>query len=204
MARRQAVESVAPGVAVHSISALRADGLDALHPYLARGRTAVLLGSSGAGKSTLANALLGYERQAIREVRAHDGRGRHTTTTRELIALPSGGWIIDTPGLRELQLWADEGAAAVVFEDVAALAAFCRFRDCTHQAEPGCAVREAVASGELDSARLASHHKLERELHHLAAREDQAVRQAERRKRRTMHRAARRLYRTRDGGKRGG
>jgi ribosome biogenesis GTPase len=128
-----------------------------------RGRTTVLLGSSGAGKSTIANALLGERRQATQPVRESDSRGRHTTTRRMLIELPGGGALIDTPGLRELALWAGQDSVNEVFDGIAALARQCRFRDCAHSGEPGCAVSDALETGELDSARFASYQKLRAE-----------------------------------------
>jgi ribosome biogenesis GTPase len=160
---------------VIALSALEGRGLGALAPWLVAGRTIALLGSSGAGKSTLANALLGETRQSTGEVREDDSRGRHTTTRRELMALPGGALLVDTPGMRALGLWTDEEALAGAFPDVEALAATCRFRDCAHRAEPGCAVREAVEHGALDPARFASWEKLQRELEHLAARTDRRV-----------------------------
>jgi ribosome biogenesis GTPase / thiamine phosphate phosphatase len=132
-----------------AVSATSGDGLGLLRGLLVPGGTAVLLGLSGAGKSTLVNALLGEDRQATGAVRASDGRGRHTTVTRELIALPDGGFVIDTPGLRTVALW-DAGEA---FADIDSLAAGCRFADCRHEAEPGCAVRDAVAPERLDAWR---------------------------------------------------
>lgn len=132
--------------------------------YLQRGDTAVLLGSSGAGKSTLTNTLIGRERQATGAVREHDSRGRHTTTHRALIALPSGGCLIDTPGMRELKLTGDEDLAEASFDDIEALALECRFGDCAHGAEPGCAVRAALESGALDPARWENYRKLREEL----------------------------------------
>jgi ribosome biogenesis GTPase len=165
------VESVAIGVPVHPVSAVTGEGLEELEPYLGPGRTVVLLGSSGVGKSTLVNALLGEERQATKEIRAFDGRGRHTTTARELIALPGGGLVLDTPGVRELQLWdAGEGMAGT-FADVDELALTCRFSDCSHESEPGCAVRDAV-----DHDRLESWRKLGRELRHLELKQDARAR----------------------------
>ena len=176
------IEAVAVAAPVHPLSALTGAGLEVLQTYLAPGRTAVLLGSSGAGKSTLANALLGSERMATGSVREGDDRGRHTTSHRELIVLPGGGLLLDTPGMRELALWdSDEGLSAT-FEDIEALAQGCRFSDCSHSNEPGCAVRAALESGELDAARWRSFQKLGRELAHLASREDPALRAAERRK----------------------
>lgn len=170
------VEAVAPGAAVVPLSALGREGLDALAPWLAPGRTVALIGSSGVGKSTLVNALLGVERQATAAVREDDSRGRHTTSHRELIALPGGALLLDTPGMRELQLWGDEDGLGEAFPDVAALAAECRFRDCRHEQEPGCAVLAAAASGALDAARFESWRKLQRELQWLASRQDARAR----------------------------
>jgi ribosome biogenesis GTPase len=190
-AHRVDVEAVAPGVPVLALSALAGDGLEALAPYLVPGLTIALLGSSGVGKSTLINRLLGWERQATREVRSHDSRGRHTTTHRELIVLPGGALIIDTPGLRELQLWAEGGGLSGTFEGIEALAASCAFRDCRHESEPRCAVRQAVEEGELDAERLASYFKLRAEMHHLEVRQDQWAQLAQKRKWRAIHRAVR-------------
>jgi len=175
-ARVAEAESVAPGVPVVAISALEGAGLDALAPWLGRGRTVVMLGSSGVGKSTIANALLGEERQKTGAVREHDSRGRHTTTRREMLPLPSGAWLIDTPGLRLLKLWADEEALAESFAEITALASNCRFRDCGHAGEPGCAVLAAVAGGVLAADRLESWRKLQRELRWLAGRQDRRLR----------------------------
>ena len=157
-------ESLPADVALHAINAKDAASVAPLLDYLQRGDTAVLVGSSGAGKSTLTNTLLGRERQATNAVRAHDSRGRHTTTHRALIALPSGGCLIDTPGMRELKLTGDEDLAAAGFDDIETLAAHCRFSDCTHRGEPGCAVRAALEGGTLDAARWDSYLKLRDEL----------------------------------------
>lgn len=178
-ARVAEAEAVSPGVPVIALSALEGRGLEALAPWLAPGRTVALLGSSGAGKSTLANALLGAARQRTSAVREDDSRGRHTTTRRELLALPGGAWLVDTPGLRELQLWADESALDESFPEIAELAARCRFRDCRHEREPGCAVLAAAAEGTLPGDRLESWRKLQRELRWLARRQDQSLRAAE-------------------------
>ena len=158
-----AAREIAGGAPVVTVSTPMGHGLDELSALLVPRRTAALLGPSGAGKSTLVNALLGEARQATREVRDADNRGRHATTHRELFALPSGALLIDTPGLRELGLWDGADAIAATFDEVSALASVCRFRDCRHEAEPGCAVREAAGTGEIDAARLAAYEKLRRE-----------------------------------------
>lgn len=181
-ARVREVEGIAFGTAIHPTSATERLGLDALCEYLTAGQTVALLGSSGVGKSALINALLGGERQDVAEVREDDGRGRHTTTRRELILLPTGGIVIDTPGMREVQLWSDEDTMDGAFADVEELAARCRFTDCAHQTEPGCAVRNAIEEGGLESARLDSYLKLQRELERLARRKDQRARQTEQEK----------------------
>lgn len=173
-----AIGVVAPGVPVLPVSALTGRGLEALEPWLAPGRTVALLGSSGVGKSTIVNALLGVERQATAAVREDDARGRHTTARRELIVLPSGALLVDTPGMRELQLWGIEDGLDGTFPEIAALAKTCRFRDCRHATEPGCAVRAAVEGRALDPARFASWQKLQRELEWLASQKDARARAA--------------------------
>ncbi|RIQ18299.1 ribosome small subunit-dependent GTPase A [Jiangella rhizosphaerae] len=167
---RDEVAEVAPGVEVLLVSALSGTGLDELGALLRNGRTLALVGPSGAGKSTLTNALAGMDLMPTGSVRARDGRGRHTTTHRELVVLPGRGVIVDTPGLRAVGLVADDAAVAGAFADVEALAARCRFRDCAHLAEPGCAVLLAVDDGELDADRLRRWRKLRREAELNAAR----------------------------------
>jgi ribosome biogenesis GTPase len=159
------VQAVTPGAPIVALSAKLGEGLEPLEAYLRPGATVALLGSSGVGKSTLVNRLLGHEQQPTAEVRERDGRGKHTTTARELIRLESGALLIDTPGMRELGLWTeDEDALDDAFEDVAGLAQSCRFRDCSHHNEPGCAVLAALEAGDLAESRLASYLKLRREL----------------------------------------
>ena len=185
---RIAAEAVAPGVDVRAISALQGDGIDELRSdLLARGRTAVVLGSSGVGKSTLVNALLGTDRQRTRAVREDDARGRHTTTHRELVRLPGGALLIDTPGLRSLGVSGAADGLDPAFADIAELALGCRFNDCRHAGEPGCAVDLALAEGRLSRERLASHRKLEREAAHVARASDPLLRLEERRKWRAIH-----------------
>ena len=181
-ARIHAVESVAMGVAVHALSAKKGDGLAALAPYLGPGQTVALLGSSGVGKSTLVNQLMGAEHLKTNAVRADDSRGRHTTTHRELVLLPGGGMLIDTPGMRELQMWGSEEDLEGAFADIEALAASCRFRDCGHETEPGCAVQEALDEGTLDEDRFQSYLKLKKELDYLARRQDEVAALQERRR----------------------
>lgn len=183
--RVAAAQSVAVGAPVIAVSAMTGQGMKALKDQLEPGRTAVLLGSSGVGKSTLVNALAGEERMATAAIRASDEKGRHTTSRRQLIRLPSGALILDTPGMRELGLVDAEAGVATVFAgmeaDVDAVAAHCRFRDCRHEREPGCAVTAALADGRLDPARFESWRKLQRELVHERLKADPLAREAERR-----------------------
>ncbi|MBL9214711.1 MAG: ribosome small subunit-dependent GTPase A [Opitutaceae bacterium] len=165
-ARRREIAEVAPQVPVLVVSARTRRGLQALAPWLQPGRTVALLGSSGVGKSTLINRLMGDRVLPTQEVRTADQKGRHTTTQRELLVTPGGALIIDTPGMREIQPWAAAGGVAGEFADVAALAARCRFRDCRHDAEPGCAVRAALADGSLDPARWQAYGRLQRAAAH--------------------------------------
>jgi len=187
--------SAAPGVAVVTTSAADGTGLGQLAAELTG--TSVLIGGSGAGKSTLTNALLGVDRQQTQAVRAADGKGRHTTVTRELLALPGGGVLIDTPGLRGVGLWAADDGLSQTFADVEELAADCRFADCAHQAEPDCAVLAAVEAGTLPARRLASYRRLLRENAYTAARDDARLRAEQTRLWKTRTRASRQFYRDR-------
>jgi ribosome biogenesis GTPase len=165
------VESVALGVPIFAISAAQKEGMEELTPYLKEGQTVALLGSSGAGKSTLVNCLYGEEIQEVKEVREGDDRGKHTTTYRELILLPQGGLIIDTPGMRELQLWDAEDSLQDSFKDIEEFSSLCYFADCQHKSEPQCAVKEGLEDGRLDRARYNNYKKLQKELAFLANKE---------------------------------
>jgi ribosome biogenesis GTPase len=178
---RMELESAAVGTAVLVTSAVTGEGVEALAEQLRPARTGVLLGPSGAGKSSLINRIIGSELMKTRSVH-HTGEGRHMTSHRELVQLPDGGMIIDTPGLREAQLWVGEDGLGNLFEDIEETAAGCRFSDCDHRSEPGCAIKSAIAKGELDEARLESYRKLQRELRSVAARSDARIRIEERRK----------------------
>jgi ribosome biogenesis GTPase / thiamine phosphate phosphatase len=169
------VEEAAPGVGVLAVSARTGEGLAALAQYVEMGQTVVLLGASGVGKSTLVNTLAGADVMRTHEIR-DDGKGRHTTTHRELVVLPGGGVLIDTPGLRGVQLWDAEEGVELAFSDVESLAEGCRFHDCAHDSEPGCAVVAAVEAGVLAPARVASYRKLQREVAWLARRKDARAR----------------------------
>jgi ribosome biogenesis GTPase len=181
----------AAGAPVHAVSARTRHGLDALATYLRPGRTIAFLGSSGVGKSTIINSLLGREKQRTRPVRDADSRGRHTTTHRELIVVPGGALLIDTPGMRELQLWDAPSGLGDAFDDIAALGERCHFRDCRHDTEPRCAVRAAVEAGELPADRYAGYLTLQRELASLARRQDQLALIEEKRKWRSIHKSMR-------------
>jgi ribosome biogenesis GTPase len=183
---------VAPGVPVHALSAATGAGVEALAPYLARGSTAALVGSSGVGKSTLVNRLAGRDLQVVREARVDDDRGLHTTTARQLLVLECGALLVDTPGVREVALLGDESAVAAAFEDIEALARECRFQDCSHGPEPGCAVLRALRSGRLAQDRYESWTKLRRELEHVARKDDHRARLEQKRKWKRITKAHRR------------
>lgn len=181
-----AVEAVAPGVSVRALSSKSGAGLEIFEDTLTEGKTGVLLGSSGVGKSTLVNWLVGRALQATREVREDDAKGRHTTTARRLIRLPSGGMVIDTPGMRELQIWEGEDGLTNAFEDIGALAATCRFSDCQHANEPSCAIQGALKAGTLNRDRYESYSKLLREVQFQARKTDKFAQSAEKSKNKKM------------------
>jgi len=176
-----AVEPVVMGVPMHAVSAVTGDGMDELDAYLRVGATVVLLGSSGVGKSTLVNRIAGSELLETSET-SEGGRGRHTTSHRELVPLPSGALLLDTPGMRELQLWAGEEMLDTTFSEIADLAAECKFSDCSHKSEPGCAIRRALGDGTLAEDRWTSYMKLQREIRALEIRKDARLRSEQRKK----------------------
>jgi ribosome biogenesis GTPase / thiamine phosphate phosphatase len=192
---REQAEAVALGVPVHSLSAHTGAGLSELSAYLQPARTVALIGSSGVGKSTLVNTLLGGERLQTQPIRDADDKGRHTTTTRELFVLPGGALLIDTPGMRELGLWDAAEGVRTAFDDVAQLAAQCRFPDCQHQSEPDCSLKASVAAGTLEPARLQSFLKLQRELAHEERRRDERAMFEHRQKQRRLFRERKRQLR---------
>lgn len=195
--RVREVEDVALGVTVVAFSSVDGRGVDAVRKHLIPRETSVLVGSSGVGKSTLINRLLGHDAQEIRTVRERDGRGQHTTSHRELFRLPEGALLIDNPGVREIQLWGGETSLERTFEDVTSLAAGCRFRDCTHASEPGCAVVEAMSAGALSRERFESYRALQKELAYLNLRRDESAQRVEKEKWRAIHREMRRSGRHR-------
>jgi ribosome biogenesis GTPase len=184
------VAGVAGEAPIHVLSPRFNEGLDHVTAYLAQGRTGALLGSSGVGKTTIINRLVGADTRRTRDVREADSRGRHTTRNRELVILPGGGLIIDTPGMRELQLWEVGAAVRDTFDDVEALASGCRFSDCRHQNEPRCAVKAAVDGGTLDAARLESYLRLQGEIAHLDRQQDERALLEEKRRAKVITKAA--------------
>ena len=175
-------ESIAFGVPVIPVSGLTGDGIDNLRKFIHPGETIVFLGSSGVGKSTIINCLTGTDSQKVNEVREADRKGRHTTTTRELIMLPDGGILIDTPGMREFQPWKGEKDTGSAFEDIESFAQNCRFKDCSHESEPGCAVKEALSNGHLDPGRFKNYMQMKREARYLETRVEKRAELAEKKK----------------------
>jgi len=182
--------SVARGVPIHAVSVVTGNGLQDIAQYFKCGHTVALIGSSGVGKSTLINHLAGVDHLKVQTVREHDDRGRHTTTHRELVLLPAGGLVLDTPGMRELQLWDGDESMQLVFDDIEALAGRCFFSDCQHQDEPRCKVREALVAGTIDAGRYQSYEKLQKELKYQARRKDKLSEIVERKKWKKLSRLA--------------
>ncbi|MBN1193203.1 MAG: ribosome small subunit-dependent GTPase A [Coriobacteriia bacterium] len=193
-AARESVILAAPGVEVLVTSTVTGEGIEEIRAYLEGGDTIVLIGPSGSGKSTLVNALAGEDLQDTREVRVSDGRGRHTTVSRELIQLPCGGLVIDTPGLRAVGMWDSAEGIDQAFSDIAELAQGCRFRDCRHSGEPGCAVEEAVEAGVLPRRRLESYRELQAEVRHVTGEIDVRARLERKREDKIMARTIKRFY----------
>jgi ribosome biogenesis GTPase len=191
------VAAAVPGVDVHAVSSMRGEGVEIARDHLSGARTAVVLGASGAGKSTLVNAMAGAEVMETQQIRAGDGRGRHTTVHRELIPLPGGGLVIDTPGIRRIGLYGISDGVDMVFADIESLAEECRFADCGHGEEPGCAVVAAIEAGDLPERRLESWHKLQREAAWMASRTDARLRSEQTRKWKIIHKEMRRSGRNR-------
>ena len=177
--KKAEVQEIAYGVPVHLISSLTGEGIEELDEYLIEGSTSALLGSSGVGKSTLINKILGEEKLKTNEIRSYDGKGKHTTTNRELIILPGGGVIIDTPGMKEIQLWDGSEGLNESFKDIETLAQNCHFNDCQHDSEPKCAVKKAIKDGVMTKERLESYRKLQRELKYMEIKKERGARAVE-------------------------
>ncbi|HWK22440.1 MAG TPA: ribosome small subunit-dependent GTPase A [Ureibacillus sp.] len=187
-------QAVAMGVDVYVTSAYTGEGMEKIRSLFKEGITGALLGSSGAGKSTLTNALFGENKMQVSNIREDDAKGRHTTTHRELVLLPGGGCLIDTPGMRELQLWNQGESLASSFQDIEELASNCRFRDCTHNGEPGCAINKAIESGDLELSRLQSYFKLQKEIAFIERKTNTQAKLAEQRKWKQISKGQKKRY----------
>jgi len=197
--RLEKASAVANDAPVFRVSAVTGEGLNEILSRLNNGKTGIFLGSSGVGKSTILNRLLGKEIQATQTIRLSDSKGRHTTTSRQMFFLPGGGLVIDTPGLREIQLWGDSSALSEVYTDIARLAEQCRFRDCRHQGEVDCAVARALETGELPAGRWAGYTKLQKELAYLKRKQDPEQRANSKRRWKSIHKQARAILKRKRG-----
>ncbi|MCE5224152.1 ribosome small subunit-dependent GTPase A [bacterium] len=192
--RLREAEAVAIGAPIHMISAKQLTGLESVRSYCQTGNTIILIGSSGVGKSTLTNALLGKSIQPTQSIREDDSHGRHTTTRKSLFLLPEGGLLLDTPGLREIQLWGDTAGLSSTFADIESLSQDCRFQNCQHESEPGCAVKDAIEKGKLPQERLDSYHKLQKELQYQSSRENYWELEARRKKWKMISKMVKKLH----------
>jgi ribosome biogenesis GTPase len=192
--RLREAEAVAIGAPIHMISAKQMTGLESVRSYCQTGNTIILIGSSGVGKSTLTNALLGKSIQSTQSIREDDSHGRHTTTRKSLFLLPEGGLLLDTPGLREIQLWGDTAGLSSTFADIETLSQDCRFQNCQHESEPGCAVKDAIEKGKLPQERLDSYHKLQKELQYQSSRENYWKLEARRKKWKMISKMVKKLH----------
>ncbi len=197
--RQNKVAGIANDVPVFRISAVTGEGINEISARLANGAVGVFLGSSGVGKSTILNRLLGIERQATQSIRFSDAKGRHTTSARQMFSLPSGGFVIDTPGIREIQLWGEPSVLEDVYIDVATLAEQCRFRNCHHQDEPGCAVTKALETGELSQGRWLGYTKLQKELAYLKRKQDPEMNANSKRRWKSIHKQTRDILKRKRG-----
>jgi ribosome biogenesis GTPase len=191
-------KSSAPNVTVVAVSSINTGGIDSINSLIRNGETIALIGPSGVGKSTLINKLIGENRQSVNEVRAGDSKGKHTTTKRELIILPGGGLIIDTPGMRELQLWSDNSGLNSAFPEIDVLSEKCKYSNCSHIHEAGCAVIEIVKQGVISEKRYANYLKMHKELKYLESRLDESARSIEKKKWKSIHKEIKRFYKNRD------
>ena len=194
---QDSMEEIARGVPIHALSGLTGDGTTQLQQYLSIGKTAAFIGSSGVGKSTIINSIVGKQLQRVRSIREEDDRGRHTTTSRQMILLSDGGIVIDTPGMREIGMWDTTGGVSKTFQELEELAKSCRFRDCRHAGEPGCAVAQAIQEGAFHAERLESYRKLEAELRFIESKTSMSLQREAKANAKRTGRLIKEIYKTR-------